>query len=179
MLKVQQRKRQVEVKTFYFNDTERSGSVFSPGATGSNDSGIDEIDAQNASPGRPRTNSQGSSLWSSQNDLTYGAHKVERTNSNISEHSTDSSMQCRLFINSDTDSDIGSEGYQVCMFLNCLLSCLGSLYQRDSPQTIYKQNFKNNLTYMNELNFYEELSIDCSSLHSICLYSKFQFACGQ
>ena len=79
----------------------------------STDSGIDEMDHFNASPGRLRTYSQDSPFSPLPNDLTDGSNKVERTYSNISDTSP-----CQLFIHSDTDS-LGSEGYQVCGFFNC------------------------------------------------------------
>ena len=99
MLKVNERKRQVEVKTYLFTDSDQSKPS---NVSISNDSGID-MDPFSASSGRPRTDSEVSSHLSSQPDLTDG---LART---LSE-----SSDCQLFItNTDTDSAFGAEGYQV------------------------------------------------------------------
>lgn len=107
MMKVGERKRQPEVKTYLFGETDSPGSV-----SVSNDSGIDEIDHFNASPGRQRSSSQISSPSSSQTDLTDIPFKVAvgRTYSTSSDFGD--SSQCQ-FITSDEDSDIRAVGYQV------------------------------------------------------------------
>ena len=108
MLKMKERKRLMEVKTYLFGgDTERSGSAFSPGSvSNSHDSGIDDLDGF----GIPGT--AGSRISSTSQTDINGSIKdpVERTRSDASE--SDSS-QFRMFVTSDTDSDLGSEGYQV------------------------------------------------------------------
>jgi hypothetical protein len=107
MLKMKERKRLMEVKTYLFGgDPERSGSAFSPGCAISHDSGIDDLDGF----GIPGT--AGSRISSTSQTDINGSIKdpVERTRSDASE--SDSS-QFRMFVTSDTDSDLGSEGYQV------------------------------------------------------------------
>ena len=105
MIKINERKRQVEVKTYLFTDVEQSRPS---DVSISNDSGIDESDPFSSSPGRPRADSENLSQSSSQPDLTeaFGKEGLERTFSD--------SSQCQVFITgSDTDSVLGAEGYQV------------------------------------------------------------------
>ena len=105
MIKINERKRQVEVKTYLFTDLEQSRPS---DVSISNDSGIDESDPFSSSPGRPRADSENLSHSSSQPDLTeaFGKEGLERTFSD--------SSQCQVFITgSDTDSVFGAEGYQV------------------------------------------------------------------
>lgn len=105
MLKINERKRQVEVKTYMFTDSDQSRPS---NVSISNDSGIDEIDPFSSSPGRTRAGSGNLSQSSSQPDLTdaFSKEGLERTFSD--------SSQCQLFITgSDTDSVLGAEGYQV------------------------------------------------------------------
>ncbi|XP_028399036.1 C-myc promoter-binding protein-like [Dendronephthya gigantea] len=110
MLKFKERKRPIEIKTYLFDETERSNSEFFPGNfKESNDSGIDDLEP---SPGRFRADSGVSSKSSSQTDLSdvFGG-KVDLTRS-LSTNSTDSS-QYQVFINADDISgDLGTEGYQ-------------------------------------------------------------------
>ena len=111
MLKCQERKRQV--KTYLF-DTLRPGASHSPGSVStSNDSGIDDLDPYNSSPGRVRTISMTSSPSSSQTDLTNGLDKLPVTRSSSTISDCSDSSQCQLFINTVDDTDLGVEGYQV------------------------------------------------------------------
>lgn len=97
MLKVNSRKKHVEVKTYLFGDDEKPSTTFSPGSEAtSNDSGIsDDIDGYNSTaPQRFRTSSE----MSSQSDLSQGFRKMdlERTMSTNSEFSDTS--QCQVMI---------------------------------------------------------------------------------
>ena len=107
LLKIKERSRQTVVNTYLFGDLGETKSK-------SNDSGIDEIDPFNISPHRPRTDSQASSGSLSQTDLNGGVKiAIERTFSAASDTDQSDSSQSQLFVTSDTDSDLGSEGYQV------------------------------------------------------------------
>ena len=121
MLKVNERKRQVEVKTYLFTDSDQSKPS---NVSISNDSGID-MDPFSASPGRPRTVSEVSNHSSSQPDLTdaFNQDGLART---LSE-----SSDCQLFItSSDTDSVYGAEGYQVKLPKNGQLNFGGKISSR-------------------------------------------------
>ena len=111
-MKIHERKRQTETKTYLFGEEgESHNSVFE--VSNSNDSGIDDIDPFSSS----RAQSKGRNRISqslSQIDLTDGFPKINlgRTCSTASSDLSNSS-QCQLFVTSDTDSQYNGEGYQV------------------------------------------------------------------
>ena len=104
-MKVGSRKKQTEVKTYHFSESDRPNATFSPGTEAtSNDSGID--DGYSPSPGPLRT-------AVSQSDITdaFTRVRLERSSSTNSEISN-SGSQCQLFININDENDGFMAGYQ-------------------------------------------------------------------
>ncbi|XP_046861364.1 C-myc promoter-binding protein-like isoform X2 [Xenia sp. Carnegie-2017] len=88
LLKIHERKRQTETKTYLFGEEgEAHNSVFE--VSNSHDSGIDDIDPFSSS----RAQSKGRTCSTASSDLS-------------------NSSQCQLFVTSDTDNQSNGEGYQ-------------------------------------------------------------------